>query len=101
MKEYKEIDARDLEAKIRAYQSDLRKVLSSELDPNVEIQIEPLELSNHRLIGVHVSQGDDRPYQILANNDIYIRRGANNFRPTRDELRNLVERNQDGVVNSG
>ncbi len=92
-KEYGEKLGGDIAQLLNAYQKDLRHAVSDEVNPDIELRFEKLDYGDQIVLAIYVSQGATPPYHILRSNDIYVRRGANNMKPTPDELRHLLERN--------
>jgi predicted HTH transcriptional regulator len=74
---------------LNSYQSDIRKVLSREIAPSVEVSFELMGLGSQHVLVIHITEGKEKPYRVIKNNEIFIRVGANNIRPTPDELKQM------------
>lgn len=90
-KEYGKEAKGDPEAMRRAYEKDLRQTIREEIEPDVKVDLEWLSCGQQTFLAIHVSKGHDILYGLVRNNEIYIRRGANNMRPSPAELAQLIQ----------
>jgi len=81
----------DPEVMQRAYERDLRQRIREEIEPDVKVDFEWLSCGQQTFLALHVSKGDDILYGLVRDNEIYIRRGANNMRPSAAELAQLIQ----------
>lgn len=81
-----------LEKKLGHYCGYLYKEISDRLDKHAPLDITPIGYGDHSIIVIDIPKGSNKPYYNIQTREIYIRRGANNFRPNPDtELPKLYE----------
>jgi len=68
----------------------VRGVLTQGVTPPLELTIEGVTHAVLWILRVGVKAGSQTPYAVVEDNDIRIRRGATNRKPTPSELRQLV-----------
>ena len=81
----------DPEAMLGAYEKDLRQTIRDEIEPDIKLEFERLSCGLQAFLAIHVSKGDDIPYGLVRANEIYVRRGANNMKPSPAELAQLIQ----------
>jgi predicted HTH transcriptional regulator len=59
------------------------------LDPQPVLSVREVKIADHSVIVVEVLKGTLKPCMLISGNEIYVRRGANNMRPTREELASI------------
>lgn len=80
-----------LEDLLEAYERDIRQAVNDGIHPSVGISLDRLCSGGHTVLAINVVPGRNGPYQVIRTNNIYVRRGANNMKPTVDELKLLLE----------
>ncbi len=78
---------------IKEYTGDLRKFVSDRINKKLKLDFKSYEFSNNIILEVFVEEGKNKPYATTPENQIYIRRGANNRMPDPDtELPLLIKK---------
>jgi len=87
----------DTDQALTALTARVHELIRSRIKPVPRVLVQAVPVAGARVIAVDVPPGDDRPYA-TAKNDIYIRKGASNFKPDpRTELASLFrKRNRSG-----
>jgi hypothetical protein len=76
--------------RLNSYQSEIRKLLNREITPTVEFSFETMGLGSQSVLAIHITEGKEKPYRLIKDDEIFIRVGSNNMRPTPDELKQLL-----------
>lgn len=90
-REYADDVKGSLEDLLEAYERDIRQAVNDGINPSVGISFDRLCGGGHTVLAINVVPGRNGPYQVIKTNNIYVRRGANNMKPTVDELKLLLE----------
>jgi hypothetical protein len=75
----------------------LQKELSNRISPPISVQVDTMETQGKQVIRVLVPRGEDPPYAV-DDNKVYVRDEADTGLAVRDEIVQLVLRNQETVV---
>ncbi|EQD77081.1 ATPase associated with various cellular activities, AAA-4, partial [mine drainage metagenome] len=74
---------------LKAYAASVRKHINENIRPSPAILVEDREVAGRALVTITVTQGKDKPYQDIASNTVWVRHGANDRRPSQEELKTL------------
>jgi hypothetical protein len=77
------------EAAMREYQGWLRRLVSDKVDSPVALEIEPVALRGHTILCMKVPEAAKKPVMNIETREIFVRYGANNVRPDKDDLGRL------------
>ncbi len=69
---------------LKQYIGWIRKEISDRLNKTVLYSVDKQEYSGKVILVIKVLEGQQKPYAMMPNKDIYIRRGANNVKPDPD-----------------
>ncbi|MGD8605443.1 MAG: putative DNA binding domain-containing protein [Anaerolineales bacterium] len=75
----------------------LQKELSNRISPPISVQVDTMETQGKQVIRVLVPRGEDPPYAV-DDNKVYVRDEADTGLAVRDEIVQLVLRNQEPFV---
>ncbi|MHB1790986.1 MAG: AlbA family DNA-binding domain-containing protein [Acidiferrobacteraceae bacterium] len=82
---------------LKAYATSVRKHINETIRPSPAIQVEGREVAGKALLTITVTEGQDKPYQEITSNAVWVRHGASNRQPGQEELRALCGAGSQGT----
>jgi hypothetical protein len=80
-----------LDASMERYKGWLKRLMGDNLNRLPEFDLEYLTIKGHKVLALRIHEGTEKPYARILTNEIWIRRGGNNFTPDPDtELPDLL-----------